>query len=468
MGDFIERSWLPILVLHVLLAFLFHYVREFVQLWIIASIAIGTIVTIQANDENHEAGYWGTYLALWDVISRASPSQIYLPWEIGKFSLAYFMILGLLITPHRKHYIWLPWLLTILLIPSAVANYSLYKNFERFRQEFSFNVVGPVVMGLTLTYFFRRFFSLSSFRSLLFFLLMPVIILWLTLNLRMPDFSQIKWELEANFAASGGFGPNQVATMLAFGVAILFASYFLNLRILRKKRVEFFLIGAFSFNGLLTFTRGGIVISALQFVLIYIQNIRSGLMKSHRIVWIILMLIPVFIITFRVVDNITGGMLEERFLAGIEEKEDTHYATEEERLAKITSGRNAVIWSDWLIFKANPMLGIGPGLSRDVRQDYYPLAPRVTAHSEPSRLLAEHGLLGFVVLIILITIPWRFYRTIRNPYERIIFTAFISFAAFFFFHSAMRTGVIAVSYALAFIKTEWPRFTLKRRRYNTS
>ncbi len=467
MDQFIERSWIPILILHILLAVLFHYVREFTQLWIISSIAVGTIAVIRANDQNHEAGYWGAYLGLWDVMHRASPSAIYLPWEIGKFSLAYFMILGILITPYRKHYMWFPWLLIALLTPSALGNYSSYKDFEEFRQQFSFNVIGPIVMGLALTYFYRRFFRLRSLRSLLFFMLMPVVVLWLTLNLRMPDFSEISWKLEANFQASGGFGPNQVATMLSFGTMTLFLSYFLRLNVLRRPIIEYSLIAGFSFNSLLTFTRGGLLLNSIQLLLIYLQGVRVGLLRASRTLWTIIFLIPLLIGAFWVVDQITHGALEHRFLMGIEENTDIRYTSEEERVIKITSGRFEIIVSDLLMFIRNPLMGIGPGLSQRFRQEYNPLAPRVTAHAELTRLLAEHGVLGVVVLFFLVYIPWRFYRTIRNPYERILFTAFMSFAAFFFLHSAMRTGAIAISYALAFIQTEWPKFTLKRRAYRS-
>ena len=465
MNQFIERSWIPILILHILLAVLFHYVREFTQLWIISSIAVGTIAVIRANDQNHEAGYWGAYLGLWGVVHRASPSTIYLPWEIGKFSLAYFMILGLLISPHRKYYFWLPWLLILLLTPSALGNYSRYQDFEEFRQQFSFNVIGPIVMGLALAYFYRRSFSLRSLRSLLFFMLMPVLVLWVILNLRMPDFSEIEWKLEANFQASGGFGPNQVSTMLAFGTMILFLSYFLRLRVLRAPLLEYGLISGFSFNSLLTFTRGGLFLNSLQLFFIYIQGIQAGLLKASRTIWAIILILPLLVGAFWVVDQITHGALEHRFLMGIEEDAEAH--SEEERLSKMTSGRTEIIISDILIFIHNPLIGIGPGLAMKFRQEYNPLIHKAAAHSELTRLLAEHGTLGLAVLFVLIAIPWRFYRTIRNPYERILFTAFMSFAAFFFVHSAMRTAVIALSYALAFIKTERPKFTLKRRAYHS-
>ncbi len=470
MAEILERSWLPILLLHLILAVLIYYVPALTQLWIMASISLGTVVVLQSNDQNHEAGFWGAYLALWDVMHRATSKHgLYLPWEIGKFTLGYFMVLGLLISPQSRRLLFFPIVMFVLLLPSAFANYSLYGSFEEFRQELSFNVAGPLAMALASAYFYRKQFSLRMVRSLLFWLLLPVIVLWININLRMPDFSEIKWELQANFQTSGGFGPNQVAMLFAFGVMLLLISYFLRLRILRFPYVELLLSGGFLFNSLLTFSRGGILLNTLQTILLYWSSVRSGLIKMRTSVFALLGVTLVIYLSFSFVMDVTGGAIEQRFLQGLKDETEDKHIDEERRWARATSGRTIVIISDLLIFSKNPLVGVGPGIARLVRSEYVNIEMReiIAAHSEPSRLLAEHGLLGLAALLLFIALPWRYYRTLSNPYNKLLFIAFMSFAGFFFFHSAMRTGAIAIAYALAFIRTELPKFTLKRAPLNS-
>ncbi len=63
-----------------------------------------------------------------------------------------------------------------------------------------------------------------------------------------------------------------------------------------------------------------------------------------------------------------------------------------------STGRDLLIKGDLKTWSENPVIGAGPGLGGKNRLKYFHVA---TAHTEYSRLLAEHGILGLGALVLL-------------------------------------------------------------------
>ena len=72
-----------------------------------------------------------------------------------------------------------------------------------------------------------------------------------------------------------------------------------------------------------------------------------------------------------------------------------------ERLVLDLTGRMDIYRIDFEIFKDNFFTGIGPGQGNEAREQYG-YGKTVAAHVEYSRMLAEHGILGLISLILLI------------------------------------------------------------------
>ena len=64
-----------------------------------------------------------------------------------------------------------------------------------------------------------------------------------------------------------------------------------------------------------------------------------------------------------------------------------------------TTGREDIARADLEVWFDNPVLGVGPGVAKEYRAATFGRA--AAAHTEFTRLLAEHGILGLVALIIL-------------------------------------------------------------------
>ena len=59
------------------------------------------------------------------------------------------------------------------------------------------------------------------------------------------------------------------------------------------------------------------------------------------------------------------------------------------------------MYADLFIFVNNPIFGVGPGIGYYERLNHG-LSQRVSAHTEYSRLLAEHGIAGIFVLLFIL------------------------------------------------------------------
>jgi O-antigen ligase len=112
----------------------------------------------------------------------------------------------------------------------------------------------------------------------------------------------------------------------------------------------------------------------------------------------------------------------------------------------ITTGRVELVQTELEGFYNNPVMGVGVGRAKELRVEE--VGYEIASHSEISRLLSEHGLLGLLAVVILIFVPMIFWAKFKNNYY------FLAFLAFWFLtinHSAMRIALPAFVYGLALL-----------------
>jgi O-antigen ligase len=103
--------------------------------------------------------------------------------------------------------------------------------------------------------------------------------------------------------------------------------------------------------------------------------------------------------------------------------------------------------SELRIWWEHPLLGVGPGRAAAERVG----AMRgVAAHTEFTRLLAEHGLLGAAAMIVVISGLWKRFRLTRAPRFRALILALFTFSALYMITTGMRTVLPAFALGLAF------------------
>jgi len=434
-------------------------VRQILQnkpLWIVIHLIIGFLATLpffpkffgvlivllpvfiiyKTKNGNEEAFLFAAYIASGEVFLRMT--KAYFLYETGKYAVILFLTMGFLLGPFKQKFAPQYAFYVLLLLLGIV--FTSVPEGESIRKAIVFNLSGPICLGIAALYFYQRPISNKNLKEGLFFMLLPICSMIVYLYFRTPDLKEIVFGGAANFKASGGFGPNQVATAIGLGILVLTILILFKYRITGFLPLDLILLIYFVYRALLTFSRGGsltAVISLLSFLFFYIifKNLSVKLFIQYLSI-ILFLSMSIWIYT----SNVTGGMLNNRYTGkdGLGRKK-----------VDVTSGRIAILETQFGDFFDYP-LGIGVGSGKYKRKE---MRGHVTAasHNEIGRLIEEHGIIGVVILLVLLIVPlFNFYR--GNYYEK-AFT--ISFYLFWFLtinHSAMRIALPGFIYGLSLIR----------------
>ena len=400
---------------------------------IIVVIAIRNIVKSE-NSEN-QAVLWSAYMVGAEVLFRMSGGMLF--YELPKYSILLFLAIGLYIE-RKRHHVSVSYLIYILLLLIGIAFVDI-PYYESIRKAVAFNLSGPILLGLCAIYFYKRAISFDTLLDMLFVMLLPIISMLSLLYFKSPDVRQISFGGGANYAASGGYGPNQVSTILGLGIFILAVLLFFKKRVFAILAIDVLLFMYLSYRGLITLSRGGMltaIIALTAFIFYFIMAREDKVKQLVKYAGLIAVFgIALFVYTA----DATGGMLVNRYTnknaAGTTKKD-------------ISTGRIDLFKSELENFYEHPFFGIGVGGSKYDRMEEEGVV--AASHNEVSRLLSEHGMIGLVILFLLIVIPAG--HILSQPYlARAFLSAFLLFWFLTINHSAMRIAFPAFIYGLSLI-----------------
>jgi O-antigen ligase len=109
------------------------------------------------------------------------------------------------------------------------------------------------------------------------------------------------------------------------------------------------------------------------------------------------------------------------------------------------TGRDRIMKADWIVFLENPLLGVGPGQSYAAHAITFKAS---SAHTEYTRLLAEHGSFGALAILLLAWMAWRRWRRKERAPEKGVGLACMAWAVLYMGHSAMRLAAPAYMFGL--------------------
>jgi len=430
-----EVRYLYLVLLHALIGFIIFLYKPIAMVYAIGSILYFVLRILVQSDKPIVVLEAACYIAAAEVFFRMTDGLIF--YETGKYAVILFIIIGLYFYDFKeKISIFVIYLL--LLVPGIIVTYLSITYDINFRKTILFNISGPLSLFFSAIYCFKRETNINTYLKLLDILVLPLVVMSSYLFFYTPDLQEVVTGADANFAASGGYGPNQVSTILGLGMFALFVRLFIPYKNLILRLVMYACLAFFSYRALVTLSRGGVftaLIMCFVFVLGYFNFSKEHVKAKQifRLSVIGLVALGIWAVSLTQTNNMLYNKYTNRNAKGIKQED-------------FSTGRLTLIESELDVFANNPIFGIGVGMGKFYRLETMGVIK--ASHNEITRLLSEHGVFGILSILLLISVPLYHYLTdTRN----IFIIPFLLFWLITISHSSMRIAAPGVFYGLALL-----------------
>jgi hypothetical protein len=425
-------------IFHVILGFICTFTPYVLIIWFYIVLFTGLNSAILNLSKGKPFLYISliSYLIGFEMLGRMSHAYPFIPTELSKYFIIIFSILGISITK-KSNSNWL-----VLGVISGLLLFVNHSN-DRVYIDIVNNYLGFLAICLVLSFVLAIQFYDFSIQLVLKLLLYAIIPSLIYSFLKTPDFEDIEFTLGANFSTSGGAATNQVSTVFGLGLVICFYFLYKRLTLSGNRFFDLVMCLAFLGQGLLTFSRGGIIVGFLAIIALISLSLKINNTKNLILVLFIFVLTTLI---FNYIDDITSGKLSLRYQG---ETEGTYKHGAEKDLRKITSGRSMIFEEDLKLWADYPIFGCGVGISRYIRGGSE--GRKISSHIELSRLLAEQGIIGLFYFLALLNIGIRLWKLFRIDNSMIIYFILFLIGMCTTFHAAMRTFVTPLLIGLSVI-----------------
>lgn len=434
-----DLSYINWIVFHAVLGALVFVAPFLAKIYTVSILIFGLFYVVKNRNRNNEVLEISAYIVSAEILLRMTNGMILN--EFGKYSVLLLMLIGMYYSSFSTKAFWY-WLFILLLIPGVILSIFTIDYNTDIRKAIAFNLSGPVCLGIASVYCFRRTISLQKLIDLIRFFSYPLISVIIYLFLYTPSVRDVVTGTQSNFETSGGFGPNQVSTILGFGIFVFFAQFLLNSKSLFFKILNLVLTLVFAFRGVVTFSRGGVLTSIVMILLLIIvlfYQLNSGNKSKIILITVISFLSAIGVWGYSSIQ--TNGLINKRYA--------NQDARGRDKSSKFT-GREVLFESEIEMFLENPIMGVGVGRNKEIRQKETGIVS--ASHNELTRMLAEHGSLGILCLMILFIPP--IMLSMKNKKHLMA----LSFFAFWFLtinHAAMRLAAPAFIYSLSLLNVQF-------------
>ena len=410
---------LRFLLLHAPLLYIFRAVPFTATLHSLLVLLVGLHYLVRDERPNRLAALLG-YIAGSELLWRAVNGGLI--WEYGKYASLLLALLAILKYRLLGRNVFWPALFIVLLVPGIF----VAPTFDR--QGISFQLSGPVSLAVISMLFSAVELKKAEMQRLLLAVIGPAVSMAILVIFTAATQDVAFYGGGSNEAITGGIGANQVASLLSLGASAAFFYIFLTDTSSQIRRWMIALSTGLTLASVLTFSRAGLwnTLGALAVGAFFMLRDRR---QQIRLVSIFLVLGLLVYFTLPILNAYTGGALLVRF-------NDFD-----------STGRDVLVQIDYQLFLDNPALGIGVGQS-----PYYHIPAFGYAkptHTEYGRLLAEHGSLGVMILILLVVVPMSWAFSSRQPVSKGISIGFAAWALLYMTHAATRMVAPSFAFGLA-------------------
>ncbi|OXB20793.1 hypothetical protein B0A80_17870 [Flavobacterium tructae] len=428
-------SYEYMILMHAIIALVIFGLPFLSKIYALLIPIVGFFIVYRTKNANNEVLIVAAYLVGVEVFLRMTGGNF--NNEYVKVSVIFFMSLGMIYSNFSTNAFVYCFFL-ILLIPGILITSTVFNPAIDVKKSLVFNLSGPLCLAISSIYMFKRRILFSDLQNVLIAMGLPIISTTVYLFLYNPSVRDVITGTQSNFETSGGFGPNQVSTVLGLGIFI----FFTQLVLFSKSKKRIFLNGGLlifiTYRGIVTFSRGGvitaIVMIAFLLLLLYIFSNAQG-KKKFVLVFALTSLMAVGVWTYSSLQ--TNGLIGKRY-----SNQDARGRQKKDRLG----GREQIMNEELKLFIENPVLGVGAGMGKQIRKETF--GEEVASHNEITRMLSEHGLFGVLGLVLLLTVPIMLYV---NNRQHLYFFSFFMFWLLTINHAAMRTAAPAFVYGLSLL-----------------
>jgi O-antigen ligase len=432
-----DKNYILLIGLHVFIGLIIFLIPSLAKLYTICIIVFGLYYVLKTMNRENNILLVAGYIVGSEVLLRMTNGNFF--YEFSKYGVILFMFIGFYYSGFSKNAIPM-WLFLLLIIPGILVATETLNLTTDIRKTILFNVSGPICLGISGIYCYNRKISFNQLSNVLLAIGLPIISTTVYLILYTPDLKEILIGTGSNSHTSGGFGPNQVSTILGLGMFIFTSRLLLQSNSKLIFVINLILAFNISFRGLLTFSRGGMITGLFMIIvlLVFIYRLTksSGKMKLNFLIFSIFL---IFSFTWIYTTNETGGLINKRYA-----NED---AVGKSKSSQLT-GREDIFESEFNAFLEHPIFGVGPGKGMEIRE-VETGGLKIASHNEITRMLAEHGLCGILGLFILFLTPIFLYFDNK---QHIFIFCFLGFWLLTINHAAMRIAAPAFVYSLSLLK----------------
>jgi hypothetical protein len=432
-----DSKYILLVVAHIVIGILVFLVRPLSKFYAVAMLAVGLYYVMKTRNKNNEVLFVSAYIVGSEVFLRMTGGNLL--YESSKYAVMIFMAIGMYYSGFSKNAIPF-WIYLLLLLPGVIVATETLNLQTDVRKAIAFNISGPACLGVSAIYCYNRKIVLSQVNNILLALALPIFATTIYLILYTPDLKEVLTGTGSNNETSGGFGPNQVATLLGIGMFVFFTRLLLESKSKLIFVVNLIILFNITYRGLVTFSRGGMVTGFVMilFFLLYIY-INSKGQGRYNLYKLLAFMSVAFFVTWLYTSNQTGGLIDKRYA-----NKDAAGRVKESQL----TGREEIWDSEIADFLDNPVFGIGVAKALEVREEKSG-GLIIASHSEISRTLAEHGTMGIIALLIVFFTP--IFLFLDNK-QHIFMFSFLFFWLLTINHAAMRIAAPAFVYSLSLLK----------------
>ena len=414
-------QWLLFMLLHIPLGLLFRNYPLTAGGHAVVVSLIGSYYALAGKSER--VAYVAAYIMGAEVLWRMTNAPI--PHEFAKYALSTLFMISLL--QQRKFRLsGMAIAYFVLMLPSISLVMGGYDS-STVGDMLSFNLSGPLTLMMSAIFFLNRRFTYRQTIIIMFAAIPPIISIAANAFYLIRTTS-VTYNVHSALARSGNYAPNQVSALL--GLAALLAYIILVAHGDHPKKLRALLGGILLWMAIqssLTFSRGGVIIAAISAVMISFAWVKDqgGFL---RIVSIVVLLLLGGLFIFPQLIESTNGAIIERFSS------------------LDPTGRDQIAQGDILLWQDNFWFGVGPGVSSRIR----PGNPFVAAHTEFTRTLADHGILGMLSNVLFLLMAITAWNKAKGIYNKGLVVGILTWSILYMVDSATRVVAPSFLFGLAF------------------